>query len=152
MNEFSTLRQKAGLTIADTAEVVGFSQSTVYRWDRGDQKPRRAAVELLRARLLSVRSAQPSPGFRFIDLFARIGVEITDGVSVGVRGSGNLQVFQPQVNDLGRLHRQWLSDLDSFKNTLRAQDAEPKSLEYVNEAFECLAKRTPSTTVSLSVG
>ena len=26
------------------------------------------------------------------------------------RGSGNLQVFQPQVNELGRLHRQWLSD------------------------------------------
>ena len=24
------------------------------------------------------------------------------------RGSGNLQVFQPQVNELGRLHRQWL--------------------------------------------
>ncbi len=28
------------------------------------------------------------------------------------RGSGNLQVFQPQVEELGRLHRQWLSDLD----------------------------------------
>ena len=37
------------------------------------------------------------------------------------RGSGNLQVFQPQVNELGRLHRQWLSDLDGFKNSLGAQ-------------------------------
>ena len=43
------------------------------------------------------------------------------------RGSGNLQVFQPQVNELGRLHRQWLSDLDGFKNSLRAQGAEPKA-------------------------
>ena len=43
------------------------------------------------------------------------------------RGSGNLQV--PQVNELGRLHRQWLSDLDGFKNSLRAQGAEPKALE-----------------------
>ncbi len=57
------------------------------------------------------------------------------------RGSGNLQVFQPQVNELGRLHRQWLSDLDSFKNSLRAQSAEPKALEYVNEAFGRLAVR-----------
>ena len=45
------------------------------------------------------------------------------------RGSGNLQVFQPQVNELGRLHRQWLSNLDGFKNSLRAQGAEPKALE-----------------------
>ncbi|MFZ4539552.1 transposase [Propionivibrio sp.] len=57
------------------------------------------------------------------------------------RGSGNLQVFQPQVNELDRLHRQWLSDLDSFKSSLRAQGVEPKALEYVNEAFGRLAER-----------
>ena len=57
------------------------------------------------------------------------------------RGSGNLQVFQPQVNELGRVHRQWLSDLDSFKSSLCAQGAEPKVLEYVNEAFGRLAER-----------
>jgi hypothetical protein len=55
--------------------------------------------------------------------------------------AGNLQVFQPQVNELGRLHRQWLSDLDGFKNSLRAQGAEPKALEYVNEAFGRLTER-----------
>jgi hypothetical protein len=54
-------------------------------------------------------------------------------------GSGNLQVFQ--VNELGRLHRQWLSDLDSFKNSLREQGAEPKALEYANEALGRLAER-----------
>ena len=57
------------------------------------------------------------------------------------RGSGNLQVFRPQVSELGRLHRQWLSDLDGFKNSLRAQGAEPKALEYVNEAFSRLTER-----------
>ena len=41
------------------------------------------------------------------------------------RGSGNRQVFQPQVNEMGKLHRQWLSDLENFKNSLRAQGAEP---------------------------
>ncbi|CAE6854083.1 hypothetical protein R69658_07308 [Paraburkholderia aspalathi] len=57
------------------------------------------------------------------------------------RGSGNLQVFQTQVNELDKLHRQWLSDLDSFKSSLRAQGTEPKAMEYVNEAFGRLAER-----------
>jgi hypothetical protein len=57
------------------------------------------------------------------------------------RGSGNLLVFRPQLDELGRLHRQWLSDLDAFKDSLRAQGAEPKVLEYVNEAFGRLAER-----------
>ena len=57
------------------------------------------------------------------------------------RGCGNLQVFQPQVNELSRLHRQWLSDLDSFKSALRAQGTEPKALEDVNKTFGCLAER-----------
>ena len=57
------------------------------------------------------------------------------------RAGGNLQVFQPHLNELGTLHRQWLSDLDSFKNCLRAQGAEPKVLEYVNEAFDRMAER-----------
>ena len=57
------------------------------------------------------------------------------------RGCGNLQVFQSQVNALDRLHRQWLSDLESFKSALRAQGIEPKALAYVNEVFGHLAER-----------
>jgi hypothetical protein len=57
------------------------------------------------------------------------------------RGSGNLQVFQPQVNELGRLHRQWLSDLDSFKSALRMQGVEAKAVEYMDEAFGRLIER-----------
>ena len=45
------------------------------------------------------------------------------------------------VNEMGKLHRQWLSDLESFKSSLRAQGTEPKALEYVNEAFGRLAER-----------
>lgn len=47
----------------------------------------------------------------------------------------------PHLNELRRLHQQWLSDLEDFKNSLRAQGAEPKVLEYVNEAFGHLADR-----------
>ena len=57
------------------------------------------------------------------------------------RESGNLQVFQPQVNEIGKLHRQWLSDLKNFINSLRVQGREPKTLESVNEAFGRLAER-----------
>ena len=55
------------------------------------------------------------------------------------RASGNLQVFQPQVNELGRLHWQWLADLDSFKASVGY--AQPKALAYVDEAFGRLVER-----------
>ena len=45
------------------------------------------------------------------------------------RASGSLQDFRPQLDELGRLHRQWLSDLEAFKDSLRAQGAEPKVRE-----------------------
>ena len=57
------------------------------------------------------------------------------------RASGNLQVFRPQLDELGRLHRQWLSDLDAFNDSLRVQGAEPKLLEYVIEVFGRLGER-----------
>jgi hypothetical protein len=56
-------------------------------------------------------------------------------------GCGNLQVFQPQLDELGRLHREWLSDLDAFKNSLRKQGSAPMVLDYVNEAFGRMAER-----------
>ena len=56
-------------------------------------------------------------------------------------GSGKLRVFQPQVNEMDTQHRQWLADLESFKSSLRALGAEPKALEYVNEAFGRLSER-----------
>jgi hypothetical protein len=58
-----------------------------------------------------------------------------------LRASGGLHVFQPHLKELGRVHRQWLSDVDDFKGSLRAQGAEPKVLEYVNEAFGRMAER-----------
>lgn len=51
--------------------------------------------------------------------------------------------FRP-INEMDKLHPQWLSDLESLKNSLHAQGAKPKALEYVNEAFgrivECIKK------------
>ena len=57
------------------------------------------------------------------------------------RTSGNLQVFRSQLEELGRLHRQWLSDLHDFKTSLSAQGADPKVLEYVNQVFGAMVER-----------
>ena len=56
-------------------------------------------------------------------------------------GSGNLQVFQPQVKEMDKLHQQWIADLEIFRGVLRTQGAEPKTLEYVNEMFQRFAER-----------
>ena len=69
MNEFAQLRQKAGLSIAEAAETVGWSASTVYRWDRGEHVPRRAVIEKLQRVIADRVSDKPAEvGFSFIDL------------------------------------------------------------------------------------
>lgn len=74
-SEFSLLRERAGISIEDLAPRVGFSVSTIYRWERGDAQPRQAAVFMLQelARSLHPAPNGRSPSFRFIDLFAGIG-------------------------------------------------------------------------------
>jgi hypothetical protein len=54
---------------------------------------------------------------------------------------GNLKFFQPQLDEMNGLYRQWLVDLEKFKASLRAFGADPKMLAYVNEAFGQLAER-----------
>jgi DNA (cytosine-5)-methyltransferase 1 len=72
--DFSRLRQQAGISIDELAEQVGFSARTVYRWEKGEIKPRKAAQhvleEIVRARRTH-KAAQSA--FTFIDLFAGIG-------------------------------------------------------------------------------
>lgn len=54
--------------------MAGFSRSTVYRWERGQARPRRAALKLLDGMIRESRAAKPhGKSFRFIDLFAGIG-------------------------------------------------------------------------------
>src|SRR5690606_2100194 len=73
-SDFSRLRQQAGISIEDLAPQVGFSISTLYRWERGQSQPRKAALHVLEE---LVRACHPPASadetFRFIDLFAGIG-------------------------------------------------------------------------------
>lgn len=73
-SEFSKLRTLAGLSIDEVCELGGYSQSTLYRWESGKVKARKAAVELLQ-RIIRERHQKGSgnAAFQFIDLFAGIG-------------------------------------------------------------------------------
>jgi DNA (cytosine-5)-methyltransferase 1 len=71
---FSTLRQKAGLSIDKIAHITGYSQREVYRWEKNEVVPRKMVLDQI------TRIAQPlsfygngSSSFTFIDLFAGIG-------------------------------------------------------------------------------
>jgi len=73
MTAFSELRQRAGLTIPETARSMGFDERTVYRWERGETEPRKPVIELLQIMAEARLSTTQSASFTFIDLFAGIG-------------------------------------------------------------------------------
>jgi DNA (cytosine-5)-methyltransferase 1 len=72
MTDFSTLRQQAGLSVPEAAERTGYCERTVYRWETGEVKPRKAVLDLLRS-IRPMPAQESTPAFTFIDLFAGIG-------------------------------------------------------------------------------
>ncbi|MFT0892205.1 DNA (cytosine-5-)-methyltransferase [Pseudochelatococcus sp. G4_1912] len=75
MTDFSHLRQKTGLTIPEIAKVLGYTDRQVYRWESGENMPRKVVLNALRA-AMETRGSKTRTGeygFTFIDLFAGIG-------------------------------------------------------------------------------
>ncbi|MGO7727944.1 DNA (cytosine-5-)-methyltransferase [Rhizobium leguminosarum] len=74
MSDFSTLRQKTGLGIPETAEVLGYTERQVYRWESGENVPRKVVLDKLEAvRSDRCAGSKGEHAFTFIDLFAGIG-------------------------------------------------------------------------------
>lgn len=91
MSEFSELRQRANLTIQQTAELSGYGERTIYRWENGE-KPRQAVLDMLGSRIR--REENSGRAFGFIDLFAGIG-----GLRKGFEAAGGHCVFTSEWNE-----------------------------------------------------
>jgi DNA (cytosine-5)-methyltransferase 1 len=73
MSDFSVLRQKAGLTVPEAAELLGYNERQVYRWESGENTPRKVVTDKLEALRLERCASGGVHSFKFIDLFAGIG-------------------------------------------------------------------------------
>jgi len=92
--ELRDLRERAGITQLDFAEIVGCSKRTVQRWEHGEGRAKAVAVEVLRSRTPErAKNSGAGPRFRFIDLFAGIG-----GMRLGFEAAGGECVFTSEWN------------------------------------------------------
>lgn len=90
---FAQLREKAGMSVGEVAELCGKTKRTVYRWENGQSRPEKLAVEKLGNVVSEARADYVAHRFTFIDLFAGIG-----GLRRGFEPLGGECVFTSEWN------------------------------------------------------
>jgi DNA (cytosine-5)-methyltransferase 1 len=73
MNQFSKLRQQAGLSIEQVATLTQKTERSVYRWEDGTTNPHSIVNKMLQEIIDAKKPKNNSSAFTFIDLFAGIG-------------------------------------------------------------------------------
>lgn len=95
VSEFSGLRQQAGISIDELSDQCGFSIRQLYRYERGEGRPRKAVIHFLQEKIRKSRMPAPeAPSFTFIDLFAGIG-----GLRRGVEPLGGRCIFTSEWDE-----------------------------------------------------
>jgi len=69
---FEELLRLTGLSVSGAAKHLGYSESQIYRWKRGEEVPRASVLSALQAEISDYKK-QDIGTFTFIDLFAGIG-------------------------------------------------------------------------------
>jgi len=96
-SEFSRLRSRTGLSIEELSADLGYSVRTLYRWERGNQKPREAVLKFLKTIAEQKKTGNENSKFTFIDLFAGIG-----GLRLGFEPLGGTCVFTSEWNEYSK--------------------------------------------------
>lgn len=97
-NKFAFLKSLAGLSNEDLVDLLGVSQRTIYRWEKGETLPKRVVIEYLEQLVNSNNQVSINNEFSFIDLFAGIG-----GLRKGFESIGGKCIFTSEWDKYAQL-------------------------------------------------
>lgn len=119
MTDFGILLQKAGFTVPEAAKYLDYSEGHIYRWIRGEEKPRDSIIRLLELEIAGRQSALAAEDFTFVDLFAGIG-----GLRKAMEGAGGRCVFTSEWDKYAQqTYRANFADNRQIAGDIREVDA-----------------------------
>lgn len=121
---FSELRQQTGMTVEQLAVELGYSASTIYRWERGETAPKAPVYKTLEVIAQFNQQENSGTAFRFIDLFAGIG-----GLRIGFQGIGGHCVFTSEWDKYSQAtYQRNFRDNHPVHGDIREFSAEPEKI------------------------